>query len=89
MSLGFGFPYGIGLPVNTEYFSHNCSSVSIFSGSSGIQSTGQDLLALRVVEMPDAFCAFVWINNVDLFALVDGFIGAFWFAYVTVDAFLQ
>lgn len=48
---------------------------------------GTHFLALWCVEMADAFGAFVGINFVDQFPLVNGLIGTLWFAHVAVDAF--
>jgi len=42
--------------------------------------------ALRLVEVPDALGAAVWIDLVKLVAHRNGFVGAFGFADVAVDA---
>jgi hypothetical protein len=47
---------------------------------------GTDLLALRLVEMADAFGAQSRIDDVDLRPLRDGAVGTFRFAHVAVDA---
>ena len=47
-----------------------------------------DFAALRRIEMPDAFGALVWIDDVSLFALRNRVVGAFRLANVAVDAFI-
>jgi len=44
--------------------------------------------ALRFVVVTDAFGAQGRIDHVNVFALRDSAIGAFWFANVTIDAFI-
>lgn len=48
-----------------------------------------DLLTLRLVVVANALCTFVGVNNIDLFTLGDGLIGALRFAYIAVDAIVS
>ena len=49
---------------------------------------GADLLALGFIVVSDALGAWVGVDFVDFFALRDGIVGAFGFAYIAVDAFI-
>jgi hypothetical protein len=54
----------------------------------GDASDGTDLHALGLIEMAHALGAFGWVNLIDLLAQVNGLIGAFRLAHITVDAFI-
>gem|GEM_PF-2840914 len=41
---------------------------------------------LRFVKMADTFGATRWVNQIMFLAQIDGLIGAFWLADITIDA---
>jgi hypothetical protein len=48
-----------------------------------------NLLTLGLIEMADAFGAFIGVDFVDELALIDGIVGAFWLADVAINAFIR
>ncbi len=48
-----------------------------------------DFLALRDIEMADAFSAFVGVDDIEQVTGGDGIVGAFWFTDIAVDAFIS
>ena len=47
-----------------------------------------NLLTLGLIKMSDAFSAAARVYLVNIQALVNGLVGAFWFADITIDAFI-
>jgi hypothetical protein len=47
------------------------------------------LHTLRLIKMPHTFGAFLGRNLVDVRPHVNGVIGAFWLAYIAIDAFIS
>jgi len=76
------------LPVSFEELGHQLVLGFLARGVQRDTVDRAHLLALRLVEMTDALGAFVGVDLIDLFALVDGAVGALRFADVAVDAFV-